>query len=118
MPDYNPVTASLKWYLQHDWQVSYEYKSDRSQSTRRKRLGQISSCTYTSKGRVDGKSNVPMVIIATGQQDEQDLPFGFSVELLDYDELQLEFRKVLNSGKNATEPLVLASECHLTRSFG
>ena len=89
MPDYNVATANLKWKLSHDWQVSYEYISEKTQTRKQKRLGQITHCTYTSKGKVDGKTNIAMVIMNTSTQDEDTLPYGFSASKVDISELQI-----------------------------
>jgi len=113
MPDYNPVTGNSKWVLAHDWQVSYEYHSSRSSTRRMKRLGQITFCTFTSKGQCDGKTQIPMVLLNTSNQKPDDLPYGFAVGKLNYDELQSDYRAPLDKGAGATDPVTLMSECSL-----
>jgi len=110
MPDYNPATGKHRWKLSHDWHVSYEYHSDRSQTKRCKRLGQITRCTYTSKGKVDGKANVCMLIASTSKQDEDHLPYGFAISKLDHSELQKQYRNALEKGNGTVDDLTLASK--------
>lgn len=87
MHRYDPTYLECKWRLTNEWEISGRYTTSNGGRSKSKRLGQVVDVSYSSKGKVNGKTDIPILVIQTSQQDSGDPSFAFQVTLLNYDGL-------------------------------
>ena len=99
---FNPIAVQNKWKLSDAWMVSYQYASSRSsagtQSLRWKRVGQVTHMSFTTKGQIEGKSQV-LLLVNTSKQQPKELPFGLQVDKLCLNDLNSQDKQTLPAPK-------------------
>ena len=80
----DPATLLLKWRLQGGFDARVEEPPPKTGRTKSKKLGVVVTMADTQKGKVEGKTDLVLRLLATNKQDEDDPPYALQVSLLDY----------------------------------
>lgn len=79
----NPVAIQCPFWFSADWKVLYEVVSKKTgKRKRQKMLGQVAALNFTTKGVLDGKSNLVQLAIKTTTMGPSEPAMLFSVSLL------------------------------------
>ena len=94
----NPATLLLKWRLIEGFDARVEEPATKPGKSRSKKLGTVVTMADTQKGKVEGKTDVVLMLITTNKQDEDDPPYALQVSLLDYSQLNSDLLSQVKKG--------------------
>ena len=99
----NPATLLLKWRLIEGFDALVEEPAKAGKS-RSKKLGTVVTMADTQKGKVEGKTDVVLMLLTTNKQDEDDPPYALQVSLLDYSQLNSDLLSQVKKGRRRRDP--------------